>query len=77
MARGPQAAKRPSPRNAPTLQVSFWQIKIAALRKSRKRSALAISATARLCSASDRFAAIDVVPRLAARETTSGPENFQ
>jgi hypothetical protein len=26
MARGPRAAKRPSPRNAPTLQVSFGPI---------------------------------------------------
>ena len=26
MARGPRAAKRPSPRNAPTLQVNLWPI---------------------------------------------------
>ena len=51
--------------------------KIAGLQKSCKCSALAISAAARLCridaSASDRFAVIDVVPHLAARETHQPP----
>jgi hypothetical protein len=54
--------------------------KIAVLRKSRKCCALAISAAARLCRndtrVSDRFAVIDTVPHLAARETHQRSREF-
>jgi len=67
--------------------VAYWQIvlknsKIADLRKSRKCSALAISATARLCridtNASDPFLRSLMWSLTPQRERrTSGPENFQ
>src|SRR5260370_5131444 len=53
---------------------------IAVLRKSRKCRMLAISATARLCridtDASGCFAAIDVVPHVAASETHQRASEF-